>query len=81
MNNIQFKFSEIMPINCKRKLESEEDIDNSLREKEIKRRRDEQYENGNLTFDKGSIHCRRNIQSKQTYKYKICKYKCKYKCW
>ena len=28
MNNLQFKFNEIMCINCKRKIELEEDTDN-----------------------------------------------------
>ena len=50
MNNIQFKSSEIMRINRKRKIELEEDIDNYRREKEVKRRREEQYENGNFNL-------------------------------
>ena len=33
MNNIQFKFDEIMRTNCKRKIELEEDIGNYQREK------------------------------------------------
>ena len=45
MNNIHFKFNEIMPINRKRKRELEEDIGNYRRDKEVKRRREEQYEN------------------------------------
>ena len=45
MNNSQFRFNEIMRINRKRKIELEEDIDNYQREKEVKRRREEQYEN------------------------------------
>ena len=40
MNNIQFKFNEIMRINRKRKIELEEDIGNYRREKEVKRRRE-----------------------------------------
>ena len=48
MNNIQFKFNEIMCINRKRKIELEEDIDTYQREKEVKRRREEQYENENF---------------------------------
>ena len=48
MNNIQFKFNEIMRINRKRKIELE-DIDNYRREKEVKRRREEQYEKRILT--------------------------------
>ena len=36
MNNIQFKFNEIMRINRKRKIELEEDIGNYRREKEVK---------------------------------------------
>ena len=36
MNNIQFKFNEIVRINRKRKIELEEDIDNYRREKEVK---------------------------------------------
>ena len=36
MNNIQFKFTEIMRINCKRKIEVEVDIDSYRREKEVK---------------------------------------------
>ena len=50
MNNIQFKSSEIMRINRKRKIELEEDTDNYRREKEIKRRREEQYENENFNL-------------------------------
>ena len=45
MNNIHFEFNEIMRINCKRKRELEEDIDNYRRDKEVKGRREEQYEN------------------------------------
>ena len=45
MNNSQFRFNEIMRINRKRKIELEEDIDNYQREKDVKRRREEQYEN------------------------------------
>ena len=44
MNNIQFKFNEIMRINRRRKIELEEDI-NYRRAKEVKWRREEQYEN------------------------------------
>lgn len=44
MNNIQFKFNEIMRVYLKRNIESEEDIDNYRREKEGKRR-SEEYEN------------------------------------
>ena len=40
INNIQFKFNEIMRINHKRKIELEEDIGNYRREKEVKRRRE-----------------------------------------
>ena len=40
INNIQFKFNEIMRINRKRKIELEEDIGNYRREKEVKRRRE-----------------------------------------
>ena len=36
MNNIQFKFNEIVRINRKRKIELEKDIDNYQREKEVK---------------------------------------------
>ena len=50
MNNIQFKFNKIMRINRKRKIELEEDIDNYRREKEVKRRREEQYENENFSL-------------------------------
>ena len=50
MNNIQFKSSEIMRINRKRKIELEEDIDNYRREKKVKRRREEQYENENFNL-------------------------------
>ena len=50
MNNIQFKFNEIMHINRKRKIELEEDIDNYRREKEVKRRREEQYESENFNL-------------------------------
>ena len=50
MNNIQSKFNEIMRINRKRKIELEEDIDNYRREKEVKRRREEQYENENFNL-------------------------------
>ena len=50
MNNIQFKSSEIMRINHKRKIELEEDIDNYRKEKEVKRRREEQYENENFNL-------------------------------
>ena len=45
---MQFKFNETMRINRKRKIELEEDTDNYRREKEIKRRREEQYENQNF---------------------------------
>ena len=45
MNNIQFKFNEIMRINRRRKIELEEDIDNYRREKEVNWRLEEQYEN------------------------------------
>ena len=66
MNNIQFKFNEIMRINRKRKIELEY-IDNYRREKEVKRRREEQYENENFNLmTKRSIYYRRNIESKQT---------------
>ena len=44
MNNIQFKFNEIMRVYLKRNIESEEDIDNYRREKEGKRR-SEEHEN------------------------------------
>ena len=50
MNNIQFKFNEIMRINRKRKIELEEDIDNYRREKEVKKRREEQNENENFNL-------------------------------
>ena len=50
MNNIQLKFNEIMHINRKRKIELEENIDNYQIEKEVKRRRDEQYENENFNL-------------------------------
>ena len=40
INNIQFKFNEIMRINHKRKIELEEDTGNYRREKEVKRRRE-----------------------------------------
>ena len=50
MNNIQFIFNEIMRKNCKRKIELEEDIDNYQRQKEVKRRREEQYENENFNL-------------------------------
>ena len=50
MNNIQFKFNEIMCINRKRKIDLEEDIDNYRREKEVKRRREEQYGNENFNL-------------------------------
>ena len=39
-----------MRINRKRKIELEEDIDNYRREKEVKRRREEQYENENFNL-------------------------------
>ena len=45
---MQFKFNETMRINRKKKIELEEDTDNYRREKEIKRRREEQYENQNF---------------------------------
>ena len=45
MNNIQFKFNEIMRKNRRSKIELEEDIDNYRREKGVRRRREEQYEN------------------------------------
>lgn len=41
MNNIQFKFNEIMRVYLKRNIESEEDIDNYRREKQEKRRRED----------------------------------------
>ena len=50
MNNIQFKFNEIVRINRKRKIELEEDIDNYRREKEVKWRCKEQYENENFNL-------------------------------
>ena len=50
MNNIQLKFHEIMPINRKRKIELEEHSDNYRREKEVKRRRQEQYKNENFNL-------------------------------
>ena len=50
MNNLQFKFNEIMCINCKRKIELEEDTDNYWREKEVKLRREEQHENKNFNL-------------------------------
>ena len=50
MNNIRFRFNEIMRINRKRKIELKEDIDSYLREKEVKRRRVEQYENENFNL-------------------------------
>ena len=50
MNNIRNKFNEIICINRKRKIELEEDIDNYRREKEVKRRREEQYENENFSL-------------------------------
>ena len=39
-----------MRINRKRKIELEEDIDNYRREKEVKKRREEQYENENFNL-------------------------------
>ena len=50
MNNLQFKFNEIMCINCKRKIELEEDTDHYWREKEVKLRREEQHENKNFNL-------------------------------
>ena len=50
MNNIQFKFNEIMRINLKGKIELEENINNYRTEKEVKRRRQEQYENQNFNL-------------------------------
>ena len=70
MNNIHNKFNEIMRINRKRKIELEEDIDNYRREKEVKRRREEQYENENFSLMTNvyyilytSIYCWSNIES------------------
>ena len=49
INNIQFKFNKIKCRNRKTKIELEEDIENYGGEKELKRKREEQCENGNLT--------------------------------
>ena len=50
INNIQFKFNEIMRINRKRKIELEEDIDNYRRDKEVRQSREEKYENENFNL-------------------------------
>ena len=50
INNIQFKFNEIMRINRKRKTELEEDIDNYRRDKEVRQSREEKYENENFNL-------------------------------
>ena len=50
INNIQFKFNEIMRINHKRKIELEEDIDNYRRDKEVRQSREEKYENENFNL-------------------------------
>ena len=50
INNIQFKFNEIMRINRKRKTELEEDIDNHRRDKEVRQSREEKYENENFNL-------------------------------
>ena len=61
MNNIQFKFNEIMRINRKRKMELEEDIDNYQRGKEVKRRREEQYENENFNLMTNVLYTAKGI--------------------
>ena len=66
-NNIQFKFNEIMCINRKSKIELEEDIDSYRREKEVKRRREEQYENENFNLMTNVLHTGEGMLSKQTY--------------
>ena len=50
INNIQFKFNEIMRINRKRKIELEEDIDNYRRDKKVRQSREEKYENENFNL-------------------------------
>ena len=50
INNIQFKFNEIMRINRKRKIELEEDIDSYRRDKKVRQSREEKYENENFNL-------------------------------
>ena len=61
MSNIQFKFNEIMRINRKRKIELEEDIDNYEREKNVKRGREEQYENEKFNLMTNVLYTARGI--------------------
>ena len=61
MSNIQFKFNEIMRINRKRKIELEEDIDNYQREKNVKRGREEQYENEKFNLMTNVLYTARGI--------------------
>ena len=61
MNNIQFKFNEIIRINRKKEIELEEDIGNYRREKEVKKRREEQYENENFNMMKNVLYTAEGI--------------------
>ena len=61
INNIQFKFNEIMRTNRKIKVELEKDIDNYRREKEVKRRREEQYENENFNLMTNVLYTTKRI--------------------
>ena len=61
INNIQFKFNEIMRTNRKIKVELEKDIDNYRREKEVKRRREEQYENENFNLMTNVLYTTKGI--------------------
>ena len=60
MNNIQFKFNKIKCRNRKTKIELE-DIDNYRGEKEVKRKREEQCENGNFNLMTNVLHTSEGI--------------------
>ena len=61
MSNIQYKFNEIMLISRKRKIESEEDIDNYRKEKGVKWRREEQYGNENFNLKTNVLYTAEGI--------------------
>ena len=70
-----------MGINCKRKIEIEEDIDHYRTENEAKRRREEQFENQNFNLMTNILYTAEEIlRVNKRYEYRTWP-KCKQKCW
>ena len=61
MSNIWFKFNEMKRLNFKRKIELEEEIDNYQREKEVKWRSKERYENQNFNLMTNFLYSAKGI--------------------